>query len=373
MPPILRLLDRLLRPWLRRLPRPVKLGLHVGLGRLRSAVPRRFRPQPNYQQRVAAEVERFAGEEVVHDLPPIFHYWSNTWLRPQLEAFGFSSPDDFMALYAGRAIEAAVAAGRPARLVSLGCGNCDAEIALARTLRARGHEDFRIECVDINPAMLARGVQLAAEAGMEGHIVPVQGDFNHWQPNGRYCAIIANQSLHHVVELEHLFGQIEAALDTGGLFIASDMIGRNGHMRWPEAMAIVQEFWRELPSSYRWNRQLHRQENRLLNWDCSVVGFEGIRSQDILPLLVARFDFEFFFGFGNLIDPFIDRGFGPHFDADASWDRDFIDRVQQRDEAEMRAGTIKPTHMLAVMRARPWDGPCQYRGNLSPAFCVRPV
>ncbi len=28
-----------------------------------------------------------------------------------------------------------------------------------------------------------------------------------------------------------------------GRFIVSDMIGRNGHMRWPEALAIVQEFW----------------------------------------------------------------------------------------------------------------------------------
>jgi len=31
----------------------------------------------------------------VHALPGIFHYWSDKYLRPKLEAFGFSNPDQF--------------------------------------------------------------------------------------------------------------------------------------------------------------------------------------------------------------------------------------------------------------------------------------
>jgi len=34
-------------------------------------------------------------------------------------------------------------------------------------------------------------------------------------------------------------------------------------------------------------------------WDCSKQGFEGIRAQDILPLLVKKFSFRSFLGFGN--------------------------------------------------------------------------
>jgi len=101
----------------------------------------------------------------------------------------------------------------------------------------------------------------------------------------------------------------------------------------------------------RFNRQLKRQEDAYLDWDCSVSGFEGIRAQDILPLAVQRFGFELFLPFANLIDPFIDRSFGHHFDPQAAWDRDFLDRVHARDEAELTAGRIKPTHMFAVMRA----------------------
>jgi hypothetical protein len=51
--------------------------------------------------------------------------------------------------------------------------------------------------------------------------------------------------------------------------------------------------------------------------------FEGIRSQDILPLLLEYFHFEVFIPYGNVIDPFIDRTFGPNFDSSREWDRDF--------------------------------------------------
>jgi hypothetical protein len=116
--------------------------------------------------------------------------------------------------------------------------------------------------------------------------------------------------------------------------------------------------------------QLRRHEELHEYWDCSIAGFEGIRAQDILPLLLVRFEFELFIGYGNLVDPFIDRSFGPHFDANAAWDRDFIDRVHARDEAEMLAGRITPTHRIAVMRRRPYDGPRLHREGLPAHACV---
>ena len=115
--------------------------------------------------------------------------------------------------------------------------------------------------------------------------------------------------------------------------------------------------------------QLRRTEQRFLDWDCSTSGFEGVRAQDILPLCVERFGFDLFIGFANVIDPFIDRGFGPNFDADAPWDRAFIDRVHARDEAEIRAGRVKPTHMFAVMTRGPGAG--VHHDGLSPADAIR--
>ena len=53
-----------------------------------------------YRSQAAAEDAFFAGCVDVHALPPIFHYWSNRYLRPMLEEFGFSHPDAFFAKYA---------------------------------------------------------------------------------------------------------------------------------------------------------------------------------------------------------------------------------------------------------------------------------
>jgi SAM-dependent methyltransferase len=200
--------------------------------------------------------------------------------------------------------------------------------------------------------------------------VLTQGDFNTWRPALRYDAVIANQALHHVSALEHLYDAVAAALAPGGRFIVSDMIGRNGHQRWPEARAIVDQFWAELPPQYRYNRQLGRREDRFMDWDHSVAGFEGVRAQDVLPLLVERFHFEMFLPFANVIDPFVDRAFGYNFDPARDWDRAFIDRVHSRDEQEILSGRIKPTHMFAVLSLEePKEK--KYWAGLTPKACVR--
>ena len=54
---------------------------------------------------------------------------------------------------------------------------------------------------------------------------------------------MANHSLHHVLALEHLFAQVSATLREDGVFVVNDMIGRNGHQRWPEALDLLQRIW----------------------------------------------------------------------------------------------------------------------------------
>jgi len=321
-----------------------------------------------YLARIDAEKAIFNNQTDVHALPGIFNYWSNKYLRPKLESFGFSHPDAFFAHFLERAC--VDTGGRHARFVSIGAGNCDTEVRVARMLVDRGLHDFTLECLELNPIMVERGIALARENGVANHVLPMTGDFNFWKPTETYDAVMANQSLHHVSNLEGLFDAVEHSLTPGGRFITSDMIGRNGHQRWPEAAAIVREFWRELPESYRYNLQLRRQEQEFLDWDCSQEGFEGVRAQDILPLLVERFDFELFIGFANVVDPFIDRSFGHHFDADSPTDRALIDRIHARDEEELLAGRITPTHMLAVMRKDFHEETLIWK-HLTPAFCVR--
>lgn len=324
--------------------------------------------EKEYRARVSEELNTFENWLQVHQLPDIFHYWSHNKVRPKLEAFGFSSPTNMFQKYLEEMCQRRGGGGP--RFISIGSGNCDLEVALAQYLLTKGHSHFVIDCLDINPAMLERGRLAASQAGVETQIQFLQADLNDWVPLREYDAVVACQSLHHVVNLEGLFRRIRGALKPKGLFLISDMVGRNGHQRWPEALEIVQEFWRELPHDYRFNQMLRRHEESFVNWDCSTEGFEGVRSQDILTLLLKSFYFRVFVAYGNVIDPFVDRAFGHNFDATAEWDRNFIDRIHQRDEAEMLAGRIKPVHMEAVV-AKEAGEPMLFHPPFTPGFCVR--
>ena len=192
--------------------------------------------------------------------------------------------------------------------------------------------------MDINEILLKKGMEQAKALGVDQNFSVAQGDFNDWKPKFSYDIIMANQCLHHVLELEILFARIKGALLDEGAFLTSDMIGRNGHMRWPEALTVVEEFWKELPEKYKYNQLMKRLELEYINHDCSTEGFEGVRAQDILPLPTKNFYFELFLPFSNLIFVFIDRSFGHNFDATAAWDLDFIDRVNARDEEGILSG-----------------------------------
>lgn len=319
--------------------------------------------QARYAASLALETARYQGCQQVHDLPRIFHYWSNSFIRPQLLKLGFSGPEEF---FEQELLSACDGEGTK-RILSLGSGNCDLEVRLADLLRNQNKADFLIECLDLNPAMLSRGRADAEKKGLAGNIQFTEVDLNTWSATREYDVVIANQSLHHILNLEGIFSEIESALRPGGKIVTSDMIGRNGHKRWPEALLVVNEFWAKLPPSYRINQQSGFYEESYVDRDYSSEGFEGIRAQDILPLLLERFNFRKFFGFANAINPFVDRAFGPNFDARAQWDRRFIRELHVRDCEAIAAGQLTPTQMLAVLTREKGE----LRANLSPQACVR--
>lgn len=322
-----------------------------------------------YGLRLSDEQERFDRCLEVHDLPEIFHYWSNRYLVPMFEPHGFTNPDDFFLRFIREKSDEHPE--RQLRVVSIGAGNCDLEIGLAERLTAFGVRNYRFDCVEINRSMIARAQARLAASAVAGEVRFQRQDFNSWRPSpGEYDVVMANQSLHHVLELEHLFDAIRQGLAEGGLFLASDMIGRNGHQRWPEALEVVNAFWEELPDSCRYNHLMQRQEPSYINHDCSVSGFEGVRAQDILPLLLERFHFRLFLPYGNAVFVFIDRAFGHNFDAAGEWDRAFVDRVHAADERGIFDGRLKPTSMLAAMTLQPCATALR-DARLTPGFCVR--
>jgi SAM-dependent methyltransferase len=321
-----------------------------------------------YEIRKKGELGHFRKVESRPKKPSIQLYWAERYLRPKLQAVGFDSIDDFY-------LRPIVALCRTdpdnvIELVSIGAGNCQHEIRLATQLRRAGVENFCVHCLDINAKMLSRGRALAESRGVGESLGFVETDINEWDVDRHYSVCLAFQALHHFVELETVFAKVHEALSPGGTFIVNDMIGRNGHRRWPEALRYIEEIWRDMPDRYKYHHRLRQVDREYVDRDWSAWTFEGIRAQDILPLLMRFFEFEVFIAVGNVIDPFISRGYGPNFDMESEGDRAFIDRVADLDERLIDKGLVKPTQLIAHLRTEPVAEPRCYR-HWTPKHCVR--
>lgn len=323
----------------------------------------------DYLRKIQQELTIYEKQVNVHDLPDIFHYWSNKYLVPKLRTFGFNNVNEFYVKYI--VSQCKKNKNSTNYVVSIGSGNCDMEVDLVLKILGNKVSNFRLECLDINPDMLMRGKELAREKGIVNYMAFNESDINTWKVEKKYSVCIANQSLHHFVELEILFDKVKKSIHSEGIFLTSDVIGRNGHMRWPEALEVLKGIWSSMPDKYKYNHQLRRLEEEFDNWDCSKEGFEGIRSQDILPLLIENFYFEMFFAHSNNIIVFVDRSFGHNFNVNMKEDIEFIDKVAEMDNSLIEAGVIKPTQLIAVMRTVPVDNTKIYK-NMTPEFCVRP-
>lgn len=323
--------------------------------------------QSDYQEKLRQQIEQYRDVDI-NQLPPIFHYWSHTYLRPIVEyVFGVST---FSEVYANE-FKRTFAVTGARRAASLGSGDAWLEVEIAVHLRNMGERDFTIECVELSDHLIERGKQRAREAGVADHVVFRQVDLNTWRPQNKFASFLASQSLHHFVNLESIFDFVLEMMEREGSFVSNDTIGRNGHMRWPETRAIVDYFWEGLPERFKYNHLLKRFESpRFLDWDCSGEGFEGIRAQDIMPELLKRFGFTHFAAWGGVPDPFTDRAFGHNYSADDPTHLAFIDKLEHTNAVLLETGFVKPTQMCAFM-VHDKDARCRTYRGLTPQRALR--
>lgn len=256
-----------------------------------------------------------------------------------------------------------------ARLVSLGAGTGETEIGIADRLAQRGIENLEITLLELNPQLIEQALADAEQRGMSDRVKGVPVDLNEWRADRPADIYFASHSLHHVVELESVFAEVAASLDSDGILLVNDMIGRNGHVRWPEAVETIRRIWRLIPERYRFNQFLGHVDESYPDIDCSAEHFEGIRAQDILPLLLERFHPDVYITFSNIADPFVDRIYGPNFDTGNPDDLAFIDAVGRLDDAALDLGLVTPTHLIGSFRTRPVS--CRYPRNRSPERTLR--
>lgn len=313
-----------------------------------------------YSARVQKQIDQYVNQPI-HDLPEIFHLFSQNSIGPGLiEVFGVDSVNAF---YRAAAEEASSGFKEQLRILSVGCGDGSVELELAESLCSRGVKNFQIDAFDLSPVLVERFVAALKDKGLESLVHPRVADLNQSDFSNEYEMVMANHSLHHIVDLERLFEEIFARLTPRGIFATSDMIGRNGHLRWPETERILQTIWPLLSEDQKFNRQLLKHyPKHFEDHDCSHEGFEGIRSQDILYLILDRFFSYKFLAFGGFIDVLVDRGFGHGFQPHDEHDKNFILSMSQLNDLMLDAGMIKPTMMMAYFTKSEREEVC-YRGR----------
>jgi len=322
-----------------------------------------------HDERIKAQIKQYEKTENMHgQLEDIFRYWQEKYFKPRFSEV--CRANNHLEFY-WKAMAERIHTTGLRDLISFGCGDAQVEVGVASGLKKSGIDNFRFHCVELSPIQIERAKGAVEKAGLADNFVFVEADFNKWESNGQiFAAAMCHHALHHVQDLEHLIGAIRRALHPSGAFISIDVVGRNGHMRWPEALKVIEHIWRFLPDEKKYHHILKTVDTVFQNRDCSTQGFEGICSQDILPLLVKNFRFESFLCFGNLIDIFTSRGFGANFDPQDEHDRAFIDFIEFLNELLIDLGYLKPTRMCAVMVLDDATQPRVYK-NWTPEFCIR--
>tara|TARA_R100001143_G_C3289531_1_gene100509 strand:- start:268 stop:573 length:306 start_codon:yes stop_codon:yes gene_type:complete len=81
-------------------------------------------------------------------------------------------------------------------------------------------------------------------------------------------------------------------VEDGEFWSIGENVGRNGTRLHEDALEIANTHFTNLPQKYRLNRNPgveSRMDEFLLNHDCYLATFEGIRSQDMLPIFRSEF------------------------------------------------------------------------------------
>ena len=123
------------------------------------------------------------------------------------------------------------------RLLSLGCGGGGLERRVAKLRWAR-----EIEGIDVSTGAVEQAEEATRAAGLGDQIEYRVADLDSVTlDKNSYDVVVAQMSVHHVAELEHLFDQVGRSLRPGGVFVLNEYVGPT---RW---QLQASRFWALLP------------------------------------------------------------------------------------------------------------------------------
>jgi SAM-dependent methyltransferase len=177
---------------------------------------------------------------------------------------------------------------RPVRILSL----CSGAASIEWRMIADADCPVEITLFDLNENLMRKAEATLSSVAQTSSVL---GDINVISAeqfgNLTFDVAMFVSGLHHVVEIERVLQTvIELLVPNGEFWIIGEAIGRNGNQLWPEALDAANRIFSLLPERFRRNASTGNVDSTVPETDFSASSFEGIRSEEIEPLLLRYFD-----------------------------------------------------------------------------------
>jgi len=152
----------------------------------------------NYEKLTAEELEKYSTVEITADLREGGVHAQKAWVF----WFEYLSKQLWKSSLSGEIVEFSNTINNP-RILSLGCGYGGVEITIAHSL----NKPYEITAIDINDQIFTKAREDAKIEGLNIHFLQLDLNFISL-PENTFDVIFAHASLHHLLNLEHIFSQI---------------------------------------------------------------------------------------------------------------------------------------------------------------------
>ncbi len=303
-----------------------------------------------YQKLVAEEIEHYSNIKITDDLKEGGMHAQKSWVF----YFDYLNKNVF-----GRGLsdEVAVQAEQfeQPRLLSLGCGYGGHDLDIARKLR----KPYQLMAVDLNPQVYIEAQRRATAEGLNVHFKSLDLNFLDIRP-GSFDVIYAHASVHHILNLEHVFSQLRDGLTENGRLVILDIVGKTQVLFWKENVEFAASLIKRMPRRYRppvgkrlWRHVWFNPYRIIPRYvePSEQSGMEGIRQEEIesvmlrwfSPIKLARYN-----AYMRMIctNPYLGARLDPRKDED----RKYLEELIRLELQQVELGNLKPTEIFGVFK-----------------------
>ncbi|MES2635579.1 MAG: class I SAM-dependent methyltransferase [Pseudomonadota bacterium] len=214
---------------------------------------------------------------------------------------------------------------RPLRILSILAGAARVE----EQLLSHCNGAVELTLLDASPELIQRAADRLASAKRDVKVKCLVGDINMGLPGkGEFDIIMCVSALHHVANLERVFSQVNERLaDDGEFWSIGEQIGRNGNRLWPETYKVASDLFAAMPERFRRNGHSGSIDTVLSDRDFSIGCFEGIRSEELEPLLEAHFIPQMVYKRNAFLWRLVELTYGDNFDLSKPEDLQWVRRL----------------------------------------------